>query len=79
MQSPDDGDSLLTPQEVADLLRVRRSWVYAAARNGEIPHLRLGRHIRFRRTSLDAWLSTRERPAVDPMRPARGDDRGSEC
>ena len=32
-------DPILTPIEVADLLRMRKSWVYNAARIGELPHL----------------------------------------
>jgi excisionase family DNA binding protein len=53
--------SLLTPQEVADLLQVRRSWVYDAARRDVIPHVRLGRYVRFRKESLEAWLAEQER------------------
>jgi len=49
-------DPILTPGEVADLLRMRKSWVYNAARTGELPHLRLGRAVRFRRSAIDAYL-----------------------
>jgi excisionase family DNA binding protein len=50
-------DPILTPNEVADLLRMRKSWVYNAARTGELPHLRLGRSVRFRRSAIDAYLA----------------------
>src|SRR4051812_35142850 len=37
---------LLTAEEVAEALRVPRSWVYAEARAGRLPHVRLGRYVR---------------------------------
>jgi excisionase family DNA binding protein len=50
---------LLTVAEVAALLRVPRSWLYArTASDGPeaIPHLKLGRHLRFRRSEVEAWV-----------------------
>jgi excisionase family DNA binding protein len=41
---------LLTAEEVAALLRVTRSWVYADTRRDGLPHLRLGRYVRYRRS-----------------------------
>jgi excisionase family DNA binding protein len=51
-QAPD----VLNVTEVAELLRVGRNHVYAlVARNG-IPHRRVGKHLRFRRSAILAWL-----------------------
>lgn len=36
---------VLTPEEVADELRVDREWVYRKARAGDIPAMKLGRVI----------------------------------
>lgn len=49
---------LLTPAEAADYLRVRPSWVYEAARGQRLPHVKLGRHLRFLREDLDAWVAS---------------------
>jgi excisionase family DNA binding protein len=38
---------LLPPSEAARLLAVKPSWIYEAVRTGQLPHLRIGRHIRF--------------------------------
>ncbi|MCW3039048.1 MAG: helix-turn-helix protein [Solirubrobacterales bacterium] len=54
--SVDLASPLLTPKEAAELLGVRTSWVYEAVRQGQLPCLRLGRHIRFSRPSLERWL-----------------------
>jgi excisionase family DNA binding protein len=57
-------DALLKPEEVAALLRKSRSWVYAACERGEVPHVRIGRDLRFRRADLDRWLDGKTaRPA----------------
>jgi excisionase family DNA binding protein len=41
-------DRLLTADELAELLGMKTEWVWAQARAGRIPHVRLGRYRRFR-------------------------------
>ena len=53
-------DQILTPEEAADYLRVKRSTIYAWVCQHFIPHLKLGGRLRFRRAALDAWLTARE-------------------
>jgi excisionase family DNA binding protein len=36
---------------------VRTSWIYEAVRTNRLPCLRVGRHIRFTREMLEAWLA----------------------
>jgi len=40
-------DHLLIAKELADRLKVPRSWVYEQSRQGKIPTHRVGRYIRF--------------------------------
>jgi excisionase family DNA binding protein len=47
---------LLRPDEAAALLAVKTSWVYDAVRTGNLPCIRVGRHIRFTRVMLEEWL-----------------------
>jgi excisionase family DNA binding protein len=47
---------LLRPDQAAALLSVKTSWVYDAVRNGKLPCIRVGRHIRFTRAMLEEWL-----------------------
>ena len=63
------GDALLTANEVADLLRVTRGWVYAETRARRIPHVRLGRYVRYRRSAVEAWVGELE--AASTGRPVR--------
>lgn len=52
----DFGERLLTPVEVAARLQVNVKWVYAAARRGDVPHLKLGRYVRFDRDDIERWI-----------------------
>ena len=49
-------EPLLTPEEVAAILRVPTSWVYS--HQSDIPGLvRLGRYVRFRRMEVERFLA----------------------
>ncbi len=58
---PIDPDRLLTFKEGLDLLQVGRQFLWQQCNAGKVPHIRLGRLIRFRRSSLLAWLADAER------------------
>lgn len=47
---------LLTPDEVADMLRLARKTVIVMAREDRIPHIRIGRFVRFDPTEIDRWI-----------------------
>jgi excisionase family DNA binding protein len=53
-------DRLLTADEVAELFRVTRGWIYAETRAGRIPHLRLGRYVRYRESAIREWMAQLE-------------------
>jgi excisionase family DNA binding protein len=55
------GGRLLTAKEVGELLQLNTSWVLDAARRNAIPHIRLGRYVRFRRIDIETWLSDQRR------------------
>jgi len=39
--------NLLTAEQLAERLQVHKNWVYEQSRLGNIPTIRVGRHIRF--------------------------------
>ena len=49
-------EPLLDVSDAATLLSVRPSWIYEAVRDGRLPHLKIGRHLRFLRTDLERWV-----------------------
>ncbi len=56
LEPPVLSEPLLTADDAAELLRVRRSTVYELARNRRLPHVRVGRRILFVRADLAAWV-----------------------
>jgi len=51
---------LLTAVEVAAILRVSPAWVYAETRRRRIPHIRLGRYVRYRTDAITSWMQDLE-------------------
>jgi len=45
---------LLTVDEVAEILRVPKSWIYS--HQDQLPTVRLGRYVRFRRSEIESFL-----------------------
>ena len=51
-------EELLTPKEVAKILKVPISWVYERTRTRQLPIKKLGRHVRIRRDDLERWIDS---------------------
>jgi excisionase family DNA binding protein len=60
MATLNDGDELLTAEEVAAMLRMTPAWIYAQTRKDALPHVRLGRYVRYRRSAITQWLAAIE-------------------
>lgn len=44
-----------TVKEAAEFLRVPDSWVYDRTRRSAIPHLKIGKYVRFDLDEIDRW------------------------
>lgn len=71
-------DRLLNAGEVAAILSVPpKSWVLESARSGAIPHVRLGRYVRFDLDDVEAWVASCKSPgratALRKYQPTRGE------
>jgi len=54
-------NDLITPSEVADLLRLPLQTIYGwRHRRQGPPAMRVGRHLRYRRRDVEAWLDARK-------------------
>ena len=57
-------DRLLTVDELAEVLRVPRSWIYSRSRQtgpDAIPRVPVGKYVRFELDSVMAWLRNQGR------------------
>lgn len=65
-----DMRALIDAEKAGELLGVPASWVLAEARKNRIPHVRLGRYVRFDPIELEAWWRGRRRGPGAPERRA---------
>lgn len=59
---------LLTPSEVADLLQLSKATIYRLAESGDLPAIRIGRAVRFRREAIEQLLNGQGVTAVGGRR-----------
>jgi hypothetical protein len=55
---------LVDAHAAAELLNVRPAWLLAEARRDRVPHVRLGRYVRFDPGELEQWWRARMRGPV---------------
>jgi len=60
--------TLLTPEEVAQYFQVNRQWVYERTSKNEIPHIKVGKYLRFEREEIKRWAGGMAVSDVDQPR-----------
>lgn len=58
-QEPHFEDEILTAPEVAKYLKVCNAKVYYMIKRNEIPHFRIGKNVRIRKSDFMKWLDTK--------------------
>lgn len=53
-------EEILTTEEVYKYLKIPRSSLYKLAEDKEIPAFKVGRHWRFKKSKIDAWVEKQE-------------------
>lgn len=60
-------DGVLTIDELSIYLKIAKSTLYKLAQEGKLPGQKVGRHWRFHREAIDAWLKEpSDRPKLVP-------------
>lgn len=54
------GSELITAEDVARRLHVPPTWVYRAARNGDLPSVQCGRYRRFDEADVERWIQSQK-------------------
>jgi excisionase family DNA binding protein len=49
-------DALLTPRQIAEILSVKPATIYQWTHSQYIPHIKLGKFVRFREADIEKWL-----------------------
>lgn len=53
-------DRLLTVQEICELLKVQKTYIYWLTHRKKIPYIKMQGHLRFRQSAIDEWLMSQE-------------------
>ncbi|NOX98115.1 MAG: helix-turn-helix domain-containing protein [Nitrospirae bacterium] len=53
-------EKLLTPEELSKLLKVKLSTIYNWSHLEFIPHVKIGRLLRFREVEIDKWIKAKQ-------------------
>lgn len=61
-------DKLLTVDELAKILSVKKSTIYQWVHLGLIPYIKLGRFVRFREKDIQKWLASKEVKPINRYR-----------
>lgn len=52
-------DEILTVPEVSKILKISKSKIYLLIQRKELPHIKIQRNVRIRRSDLEKWLERR--------------------
>jgi len=61
----------LNIDELSEYLGIKKSTLYGMVENGDLPHYRIGRLIRFRCGDVDSWIEGHRRERVAPEKKAK--------
>lgn len=56
---PTISEDFYSPEELAQILKVKISWLYQKVHHGNIPCYRLEGHLRFKKSEIGEWLTKR--------------------
>ena len=59
-------DEFFSINEVSTYLKIPKSTLYKLSETGKIPSVKIGKQLRFRKSSLDKWVSKQERESLIP-------------
>ena len=63
-----DRDAMLSIDEAAQLLGVAPRMIRRLTSERRLPHVKVGKHVRLRRSALEAFVNEATRPALRPLR-----------
>lgn len=59
-------EKFFTLNEVSAYLNIPKSTLYKLSETGKIPSVKIGKQLRFRKSSLDKWLTKKETGFINP-------------
>lgn len=67
----DTEDCILTPETLSKYLCVDLTWVYRQVSDKTIPFFKNGKYLRFKKSSIDKYISSHERQPIPKFKQIR--------
>jgi excisionase family DNA binding protein len=64
-------ENIYTPETLSQYLQVDISWVYRQVSDKTIPYFKTGKYVRFKKSSIDKWITSREKQPIPKFRHLR--------
>ena len=61
-------ETILDVEELANYLKVDTSWVYKQVSLRNIPHFKIGKYPRFKKSEIDKWINKKTIMPVPPLK-----------
>lgn len=58
VEPKDNPDKFMSVTEIAEFLCVSKAYIYRQAQEKKIPHVKIGKSLRFRKTDIDTWVGS---------------------
>ena len=70
VRKQDPPEAILTTDQLAGYLGIRKQRVYEAVSRNAIPYFKVGNSLRFRKSAIDRWIESKTVPVASPrLRP----------
>ena len=64
-------EAFLTIREISEYLKVKPSTIYSMAAEERIPHFKVGRLVRFKKSVIDLWMEGNRKECFDTSQAAK--------
>jgi excisionase family DNA binding protein len=64
-------EAFLTIREISEYLKVKPSTIYTMVAEKRIPHFKVGRLVRFKKSEIDVWMERNKKECFDTSRAAK--------
>ena len=61
-----ESDIVFDVKELAEYLKVDKSWIYKKTQFNSIPYFKCGKYTRFKKSQIDKWI---EKESIQPVPP----------
>ncbi|GAB5047512.1 helix-turn-helix domain-containing protein [Thermodesulfovibrio sp. TK110] len=56
LKSQSKDDEILDFNQACEFLKCKKTWLYSKVSNNEIPYIKTGKYLKFRKSELSKWL-----------------------